>query len=121
MTDVHTLAARILAADQMGGSDSQKLSTLVQSLSPQERQGMAGRWITEHGHALFWDDNLLAWAERVWELPTKPVDPQAPEMPHYQEVVTSIVGANGMGAPPASTAAKTGGLSTRIHGDSANG
>ncbi len=91
MSDLRDLAVRILAADQTGGSDSQKLSTLVQSLSPEDCWGIAGRWITEHGHTLCWDDNLLALAERVWELPTKPADPHAPEMHNYRQVVAGIL------------------------------
>ncbi len=96
---LRTLALKILAAERGGGGEAERRGRLVASLTAEERQTLPGRWIATHGELLEWEDNLLALAERVLGLPTKPLDPHGPAMREYERQVDAALA--GGGAPPA--------------------
>jgi hypothetical protein len=91
------LARKILEAEAGGGQDGDKLCRLRASLTPDDRQTVPGRWIAACGDLLSWDDNLLALAERVAGLPTKPLDPAAPEMAAYERQVAAVLRSAALG------------------------
>jgi hypothetical protein len=60
-----SLAARILEVDRRPLSPSAKLRELLSSLTPEERDTLPGRWIVEQGDRLWWEDNLVDWAQAL--------------------------------------------------------
>jgi ABC-type transport system involved in cytochrome c biogenesis ATPase subunit len=57
------LAERILEIEGSGGSGPEKLRRLLAGLTADDLAGVAGQWIRQRGDALFWEDNLLDWAQ----------------------------------------------------------
>jgi len=89
------LALKILAAERAGGAEPDKVRRLLAALGPDELATLPGRWVAERAGALSWEDNLLALAERVLGLPTKPWDPASPRLRAWQEEVDAALRAGG--------------------------
>ncbi len=88
-----TVYEKILAADLAGGSDKEKMVRLLSMLNEDDLRALPARWLAEQRRELFWEDNLLALAERVLGLPTKPVDPTGPAMREWESLAESILAA----------------------------
>lgn len=77
--EMRFFARMILRAERQGGSDAEKMSRLRNLIACSAMEGsfLPARWVMSGQEEFSWEDNLLALAEKVLGLPTKPWEPGA--------------------------------------------
>lgn len=90
--EMRAFALLILQAEREGGADAEKMARLRALIA---RSGLGSgfppaRWVASGQEEFGWEDNLLALAERVLGLPTKPWEP-GPALTEWERKADAIL------------------------------
>lgn len=90
---MRALAWEILRLERAELGEREKAARLRAILEREERwrDWLPGEWIREAGDLLSWEDNLLALAERVLDLPPKPWEREGPALSRWERMVDDLL------------------------------